>query len=125
MEFLWSDKKRHFGLPISFTKYSLTADRLFCETGLLNLLEETVLLYRVRDISMSRSLWQRLFRVGTIIINSSDKTSPVLKIQNVRNVSDVKELIFTTVENAREAKRMRTTELLDDDFEDGDVDGES
>ena len=37
---LWADRKRHLGLPLSFTKYSLTETRLFCETGLLNLKEE-------------------------------------------------------------------------------------
>ena len=44
MDTIWTDRKRHFGLPISFTKYSLSEDRLFRETGLLNLNEEEVLL---------------------------------------------------------------------------------
>ena len=39
MDTIWTDRKRHFGLPISFTKYSLSEDRLFRETGFLNLNE--------------------------------------------------------------------------------------
>lgn len=103
MDTIWADRKRHFGLPISFTKYSLSEDRLFRETGLLNLNEEEVLLYRVRDVSLSRSLWQRIFGVGTITVHSSDKTSPTLEVINVKDSKSVKELIFTNVEKQRKS----------------------
>ena len=124
MDTIWTDRKRHFGLPISFTKYSLSEDRLFRETGLLNLNEEEVLLYRVRDVSLSRSLWQRIFSVGTITVHSSDKTSPTLEVINVKDSKSVKELIFTNVEKAKEERRMRATELLDDGAEDSDFEVE-
>lgn len=124
MDTIWTDRKRHFGLPISFTKYSLSEDRLFRETGLLNLNEEEVLLYRVRDVSLSRSLWQRIFGVGTITVHSSDKISPTLEVINVKDSKSVKELIFTNVEKAKEERRMRATELLDDGAEDSDFEVE-
>ena len=124
MDTIWTDRKRYFGLPISFTKYSLSEDRLFRETGLLNLNEEEVLLYRVRDVSLSRSLWQRIFGVGTITVHSSDKTSPTLEVINVKDSKSVKELIFTNVEKAKEERRMRATELLDDGAEDSDFEVE-
>ena len=50
---VWKDRKRICGLPITFTKYSMSEDRLFLETGLLNTRQEEVILYRVRDISLS------------------------------------------------------------------------
>lgn len=112
---LWNDRKRHLGLPVSFTKYSVTTSRIFRETGILNLQEEEVLLYRVRDISLTRNLVQRIFGVGTIHIYSSDKTSNHLDICNVRNPKKVKELIFEKVEEAKSNRRMRTTELLGSD----------
>ena len=31
---VWKDRKRICGLPITFTKYSMSEDRLFLETGL-------------------------------------------------------------------------------------------
>ena len=113
MEFLWKDRKRHLGLPLSFTKYSLSDDRIFRETGVLNLKEEEVLLYRVSDISLSRSLGQRIFGVGTICLQSSDKTCPHLDIINVKQPKETKELIFRQVEEAKNRRRMRATELLD------------
>ena len=32
IQYLWKDRKRFFGLPLSFTQYRLSEDRLFCET---------------------------------------------------------------------------------------------
>jgi len=113
--FLWNDRKRYLGLPISFTKYRLSEDRLFRETGLLNTREEEVLLYRVRDLELKISLFQRIFGVGTVCVHSSDKTAPHMDVVNVKNPRDVKELIYQKVESAKDKRRMRTTELLSDD----------
>lgn len=117
MDILWKDRKRHLGLPVSFTKYSVTGGenpRVFRETGLFNLKEEEVLLYRVRDLTLIRSFGQRIFRVGTIAIHSSDQTTPTLELVNVARPKEVKELIFNRVEEEKAQRRMRTTELLDD-----------
>ena len=45
---LWSDCKRvvFFGLPLSFTKYRLTTNRLFVNTGFLTQREDEVRLYQ-------------------------------------------------------------------------------
>ena len=51
IEYLWQDRKRHLGLPISFTRYALSEDRLFLSEGFLNIRDDEVLLYRVRDIA--------------------------------------------------------------------------
>ena len=117
INYLWKDRKRYFGLPISFTRYRLSENRIFRETGLFNLKEEEVLLYRVRDLELTRSLWQRIFRVGTICVYSSDKTSPHMDLVSVRDPKMVKELIYQKVEEAKTARRMRATELVDDGFE--------
>lgn len=122
-DMLWKDRKRHLGLPISFTKYSLSggeAPRIFRETGLFNLKEEEVLLYRVRDITLTRSFFQRIFGVGTVSLHSSDKTTPTLDLVNIARSKDVKELISSKVEQAKANRRMRTTELLDDPEDSGD-----
>ena len=57
--YLWQDRKRVFGLPLSFTRYRLSEDRLFTSKGFLNVKDDEVLLYRIRDISTSRSLFQK------------------------------------------------------------------
>ncbi len=115
IEFLWKDCKRRLGLPLSFTRYSLSEDRLFCETGFLNLKSDEVLLYRVQDLELTMSLGQRIFGVGTVCVHSSDKSIPHLDLKNVKHPREVKELIHRNVEQAKERRRMRTTELLGGD----------
>lgn len=112
IEYLWKDRKRHLGLPLSFTKYSLSEDRLFCETGFLNLKSDEVLLYRVRDLQLTMTLGQRVFGVGTVCVVSSDKSIPHLNLKNVKNPRQVKELIHQNVEAAKDRRRMRATELV-------------
>ena len=82
--------------------------------------QEEILLYRVRDISLHISLWQRLFGVGTIIVKSSDQTIPELRIENIKNPRMIKEQIHTHVEEMKIARQMRIGEIVDD----GDMDHE-
>lgn len=112
IEYLWKDRKRHLGLPLSFTRYRLSEDRLFCETGFLNIKSDEVLLYRVRDLQLNMSLSQRIFGVGTVCVVSSDKSIPHLDLKNVKKPREVKELIHQHVEAAKDKHRMRTTELV-------------
>ncbi len=123
---LWSDRKRYFGLPLSFTKYAISEDRLFVSTGFFTLRDEEILLYRVRDISLSRTLGQRLFGVGSITITSTDKSRPVLVIESVKAPVMVKELIHEQVEEMKSRRRVRYGEFdsTNDDVDlDGDPDG--
>ena len=119
IETLWKDRKRYFGLPLSFTRYSLSEDRLFISEGFLNLKDDEILLYRVRDIDTRRSLWQRLFGVGTVIVVSSDKTMPNLVLKNIKDPIFVKELIHTQVEETKIKRRVRFGEIMTDADGDG------
>ena len=119
---LWKDRKRYFGLPLSFTRYMLSEDRLFISVGFLNIKDDEILLYRVRDIDTSRTLWQRIFGVGTITVVSSDKTMPTLVLQNVKDPVFVKELIHKQVEEMKIQRRVRFGEIMTDTDGDGDVD---
>ena len=114
IEYLWKDRKRYFGLPLSFTRYCLSEDRLFISEGFLNLKDDEVLLYRVRDIDTKRTLWQRLFGVGTISVMSSDKTMPTLVLKNVKDPMMVKELIHKQVEETKIKRRVRFGEIMTD-----------
>lgn len=119
IEYLWKDRKRYFGLPLSFTRYSLSEDRLFISVGLLNIKDDEILLYRVRDIDTTRSLWQRLFGVGTVSVMSSDKTMPTLVLKNIKDPVMVKELIHNQVEEAKVKRRVRFGEIMTDTDGDG------
>ena len=121
IQYLWKDRKRYFGLPLSFTRYQLSEDRLFTSVGFLNIKDDEILLYRVRDIDTNRTLWQRLFGVGTVTVLSSDKTMPTLELKNVKDPVFVKELIHKQVEEMKIKRRVRFGEIMTTD---ADGDGE-
>lgn len=121
---LWSDCKRvvFFGLPLSFTKYRLTTNRLFVNTGFLTQREDEVRLYRITDVSLSRTLMQRVFGLSTIYCNSSDKTLGNFDIINIKDGEEVKEILSQSVERERIARRVSTRENMIDvsDYDDWD-----
>ena len=120
---VWKDRKRTlFGLPWSFTKYSLSDDRLFISTGFLSTKEDDVRLYRIMDISLKRTLGQRIFGLGTIKCCSADKTLGDFEIKNIKKSKDVKELLSEMVENERNRKKVTSREFIDhedSEFDDG------
>lgn len=109
---LWTDRKRVLGLPLSFTRYSLTANKLVLNTGFMSLHEEEVRLYRVRDISLTRTLGERLFGVGTLRVQSSDASVPVVEIRHVKHPQKVKAVLSQCIEDCRVRNGIRTSEVL-------------
>ena len=120
--FIWKDRKRFLGMPLSFTRYAISDDRLFLSVGFFSIKDEEVLLYRVRDISSSRSLWQRLFGVGTVTVSSSDKSMPTLVMKNIKRPMAIKELLHQQVEDAKLRRRVRIGEIMGSDLNDDDLD---
>ena len=115
---IWHDRKRILGMPISFTRYALSEDRLFLHRGFLNVKHDEIVLYRVRDLRVSVSLWQRIFGVGSVMVVSTDKSIPELTLKNIRQPNEVKELIHEHVEKMKIERRMRIGEMsmdMDDD----------
>lgn len=113
ISYVWKDRKRILGMPISFTRYAMSDDRIFLETGLLNTHAEELLLYRVRDISLSVSLGQKIFGVGSVLLHSSDKTTPTLELKNIKDPRAVKELIHQHVEEMKLQRRVRIGEVME------------
>lgn len=124
MQYIWKDRKRYLGMPLSFTRYALSEDRLFLSVGFFSIRDEEVLLYRIRDINTSRTLWQRLFGVGTVTVVSSDKTMPTLVLKNIKNPISVKELLHSQVEEMKLRRRVRVGEVMGS-FTEEDIDADA
>lgn len=115
LSILWKDRKRPlFGLPLSFTRYKLTEEKLLINTGFFSIKEEEIQLYRIMDVTLKCSLLQRIFNVGTIHCCSGDKTTPEFDIKDVKNPSHVKELLSKNIEIQRDRKRISGREFLGD-----------
>ena len=104
---IWHDRKRNLlGLPWSFTQYSISEDRLFVTTGFFNKTYNEVRLYRVRDTSLTRSLWQRLIGTGTIHLITSDLTLKNFDLKNILDAESVNEMISRMTDEARKKNRV-------------------
>jgi hypothetical protein len=73
---------------------------------LLSRREEEVRLYRILDITLYRSLGERLFGLGTIHCCAADKTTPEFDIRRVKKSVLLKRTLSDLVEAAREKKRV-------------------
>lgn len=121
--FIWKERKRNaLGLPWTFTKYALTDDRLFITSGLLKTVEDEVRLYRIMDLSMSQTLSQKIFGIGTILVSSADKSMRDFEIKNIKKPRDVKEQLSKLVEENRDKKRVTNREFMGEDADFGDDD---
>ncbi len=122
LNILWKDRKRIllFGLPWTFTKYSFNEERFFMETGLFKTVENEVRLYRIMDLKLSRSFFQKLFDLGTITVASSDRSLHNFEIKNIKDSKNVKEKLSELVEAQRNAKRVMSREIMSD--QDDDID---
>jgi len=116
---MWRERQRLWcGLPWTFTVYKFDETRLYIESGFLNKRFDEIRLYRVLDMTVTRSLIQRMFGLGTIHLKTFDKTLSTLKIKNIRNCLNVKEQLAQLVESERDEKRVTTREFVGD-VEDG------
>lgn len=110
---LWRDRKRNFlGLPWTFTVYELNEDFLRVQTGLFNTKYDRVNLYRITDITVTRSFWQKIIGTGTLHIDSGDQTMRDFDIRNIRLPMETEELLSESVETARRNNRVFTREGL-------------
>lgn len=118
VEYIWKERKRNaLGLPWTFTTYALSEDRLFLKSGLLKTVENEVRLYRILDLSMSRTLSQKIFGIGTIQVFSGDKTQGDFELKNIKNPEMVKEKLSRLVEENRDKKRVSSREFIDSEDE--------
>ena len=118
---IWKDRKRTiFGLPLSFTVYTLTGEKLLIDTGFLNKRQEEIMLFRITDVTLIRRLSQRILGVGTIHCCSADKTTPEFDITNIKDAKYVKEILSTEVFRERKENKVSSREILFDDENDND-----
>ena len=116
MDILWSDRKRTFlGLPISFTKYDLSTERLFVTTGFFTTVENEIRIFRVLDVKLTRNLYQKIFGIGSITLVTSDKTMGTFVIKDVKHSDKVKEMISKFADEDRQKRRVGAREIMVDD----------
>ena len=104
---IWSDKKRFLGMPITFTNYHIKNGKLFFVKGFINTQENEVFLYRILDVKLKITAFDKLFKVGTLNLSSCDKIHCGLMIEKIKNPNEVKDLIVKMI--VEERKHIKDT----------------
>ncbi len=111
-DYVWTDKKRILGMPISFTRYILTEKKLITRKGFLSVSEDEVELYRVVDKSLKLPFGQRIFGCGTVVINCRDTDTPVKEILAIKAPREFMKKLEENVDIQRDKYRTRGRDLI-------------
>lgn len=116
--YIWKARKRTlFGLPLSFTVYTLKEEKLLVKTGFFAINEEEIRLYRILDFTIRKTFLGRLFGLGMIELHTADRSTPTYLMKGIKKVDEVKEVISQLVEEERTRKNITSREFFSDDAE--------
>ena len=120
----FKERKRllFFGLPWTFTKYTITPGLITVRQGLLNTTEDDCYMYKIQDVKLTTSLLERIFGLGTLVCYSGDVTNPELTLIHIKHAKEIKSYLLKTSEEAR--LKRRTLNTLDISARGADLDGD-
>lgn len=93
-------------LRIRCIRYEITQEELKHHTGIFSRKHEFIELFRVKDFRIERPLIYRLFGLGNLIIYTSDKTTPVFRMQAIPKPEDTYAILRGFVERNRREKHV-------------------
>lgn len=108
---LWRGWGSAAGLLPLFEEYVLYPDRLMVRRGLFGSTEEELLLYRVMDITLQRSLVEQLTGSGTVVLHAVDSSDPVLRLRGISRAGWVRDVLDEAVQAARDAAGVTGREM--------------
>ncbi len=100
-----------FGLPFTFTVYSIKDDMITVDTGFFKKEENDCYMYKVVDVKLTRTFIERIFGLGTITCITGDSTDAILLIKHIKKSKEIKDYILEASEQAR--LKRRTVNMLD------------
>jgi len=110
-----------FGLPWTFTKYEIKEDMITIDTGFFITIENDCYMYKVQDVQLRTSLWEKMFGLGTVVCFTGDNTNPTLQLEHIKNAKEIKRFILEASEEARLKRRVLTTMDITSDAEDDNI----
>lgn len=110
-EVIFSERKRwlFFGLPFTFTKYTITPSLVTIDQGLFNTVEDDCYMYKVQDVKLNTSLFEKIFKLGTIVCFTGDVTNPELRLVHIKHAKEIKSYLLKQSELARLKRRTLNT----------------
>ena len=123
MNYVERKRIKFFGLPFSFTKYAISEEKITITAGFLSITEDDAYMYKIQDVRLTRSLTERIFKIGTITCYTGDTTHPELIMNHIRHSGEIKDYIMQYSEEARRKRRaLHTLDIDAQDLDDMELD---
>jgi uncharacterized membrane protein YdbT with pleckstrin-like domain len=99
-------------LQTRFTRFEITSERIRITVGVFSRHMEELELYRVKDTSVSEPFLLRVvFKLGHLVLRTSDASNPLLVIPAVADVHELREELRGFVEKIRASKGVREVDF--------------
>ena len=108
---VYAERKRilFFGLPWTFTKYSISSNVLTVDSGLFKTEENDCYMYKVQDVKLTATIIEKMFKLGTVVCYTGDVTNPELILVHIKHAKEIKNYILKASEAARIKRRTLNT----------------
>ena len=94
-------------LETKFTKFEITNERIIQQNGVLSRRTNETELYRVKDIILDEPFFLRIFGLSNVLIVTSDRTSPLILVNAIKNGGVIRRELREAVELRRDKKGVR------------------
>ena len=94
-------------MAVRCIRYTLTEERLTDQSGVLNRITDSLELYRVKDTQVLEPIWLRLFGLGDVRVESTDRTTPTVILRAIHKPKEAAMIIRDRVEEMRVRKGVR------------------
>ena len=105
---LWAGWK---WLTVRCHRFEISTERLKMYQGVLNRSVDEIELYRVKDTQIQQPILYRIFGLGHVILETSDRSHPKATLNAIKAPREVGEILRREVEALREKKRVREVDF--------------
>ncbi len=98
-------------LDVRVRRIELTTERVRTYRGILSKQIDEMEIYRIKDSRVLQPIYLRIFGLGTVELETSDRSNPEVQLYAIRDPRELREQIRKYVEIQRDRKRVREVDF--------------
>jgi len=90
------------------TRYTVSNRRLSIQSGIFSKRVDDIALFRIRDVDLRQSIWQRMGGIGNLLVISTDSVDPNVMLRGLRDPDRVRRILREQADMSRRREGVRT-----------------